>query len=58
MTRFMITAGLWNNFFRLSIAAVQKNFLYGGQNLYYLPNKSLCVPVRAKVSTKTSFSMR
>ena len=57
-TRFMITAGLWNNFFHLSIAAVQKNFLYGGRNLYYLPNKSLCVPVRARVSTKTTFSMR
>ncbi len=24
----------------------------------YLPNKSLCVPVRVSVSTSTSFSMR
>ena len=35
-----------------------ENFLYGGRNLYYLPIKSLCVPVRAKVNTSTSSSMR
>ena len=29
---------------------------YGGRR--YFPNRSLCVPVRAKVSTSTSSSMR
>lgn len=33
-------------------------FLYGGPYLCYLTNKSLCVPVRAKVNTSTSSSIR
>ena len=35
-----------------------EKFLYDGQNLCYLLNKSLCVPVRARVNTSTSSSMR
>ncbi len=40
-----------------SKTAVQKNSPYGGL-CFHFPNKSLCVPVRASVSTSTSSSMR